>query len=134
MRSAWGLDLRLTPPSTFPCRRGAMITARQELCTNWSPASAGVKVDPHPASLPILFGPLHVGDAVTARQIICNFIVGPGEPVFVVSSAGFYYLTQHFDVGRTGWFPYETTLTVANVPHLVKKFTLNVDGTIYAQP
>jgi hypothetical protein len=84
--------------------------------------------------VPILFGPLHVGDAVTARQMICNVIEGPGEPVIVVSSAGFYYLTQHFDVARTGWFPYETTLTVANVPALKKKFTHNLDGTVYAQP
>src|SRR5207245_5457978 len=82
----------------------------------------------------ILFGPLHVGDAVTARQMICNMIAGPGEPVRVISASGFYYLTQHFDVARTGWFPYETTLTVANVPGLQKKFTHNVDGTIYAQP
>jgi hypothetical protein len=273
-QNATSLGLGSAPDSTFdfpvpPLAAGAIITARQELCTNWSPTSAGVKVDPHPASLPtpvvgsplfecgaavhvsnlhpgatvyvfstllgapigtatvfftqadvlvspqlisgdhifavqhgcglvsskstavpvqplahpgvpqvqppvetcmrtvtvgnvipgahvdvyvngawrgsaiataptvevpILFGPLHVGDSVTARQIICNFIVGPGEPVFVVSSAGYYYLTQHFDMARTGWFPYETALTAANVPHLVKKFTYNVDGTIYAQP
>jgi hypothetical protein len=83
----------------------------------------------------ILFGPLRAGDAITARQAICEFVVGPGEkPEFVVSSAGFYYLTQHFDVARTGWFPYETTLTVANVPTLKNKFTHNVDGTVYAQP
>jgi hypothetical protein len=82
----------------------------------------------------ILFGPLNMGDDVTARQMICEFLVGPGEPVRVVSSAGFYYLTQHFDIARTGWFPYETTLTVGNVPHLKAKFIQNVDGTIYAQP
>jgi hypothetical protein len=50
------------------------------------------------------------------------------------SSAGFHYPTQHFDVARTGWFPHETTLTVANVPSLKKKFVHNVDGTVYAQP
>jgi hypothetical protein len=84
--------------------------------------------------VPILFGPLHAGDLVAARQMICNIIAGPGEPVAVISSAGFYYLTEHYDVARTGWFPYETTLTVANVPGLKAKFTQNVDGTVYAQP
>jgi hypothetical protein len=83
--------------------------------------------------VPILFGPLHVEDGVTARQMICNMIAGPGEPVRVISAVGFYYLTQHFDPARTGWFPFETTLTVANVPGLKKKFTHAVDGTIYAQ-
>ncbi|HEV2392759.1 MAG TPA: hypothetical protein VG146_10400 [Verrucomicrobiae bacterium] len=84
--------------------------------------------------IPILFGPLHVGDAVKARQMICNMIAGPGEPVIVISSAGFYYVTQHFDAARTGWNPFETTLTVANVPALKVKFTHNIDGTAYAQP
>jgi hypothetical protein len=84
--------------------------------------------------VPILFGPLNVGDAVTARQMICDLVVGPGEPVFVVSSAGFYYTTQHFDHARTGWFPYETTLTATNVHSLTRKFMQTVDGTIYAQP
>jgi hypothetical protein len=82
----------------------------------------------------ILFGPLNVGDEVTARQIICNIIAGPGEPVRVVSSAGFYYVTQHFDAARTGWNPYESILTVASTGKLTQKFTQNVDGTIYAQP
>ena len=49
-------------------------------------------------------------------------------------NAGFYYPTQHFDVARTGWNPYETTLTAATVPHLRQQFTYQVDGTIYAQP
>jgi hypothetical protein len=84
--------------------------------------------------VPILFGPLHAGDQVRARQMICGLMVGPGEPVTVVSSAGFYYSSQHFDAARTGWFPYETTLTVANVPGLTQKFVHQVDGTVYAQP
>jgi hypothetical protein len=84
--------------------------------------------------VPILFGPLHVGDQVRARQIICGLVLRPGEPVTVVSSAGFYYPTQHFDVARTGWFPYETSLSVATVPGLTQKFTHQVDGTVYAQP
>jgi hypothetical protein len=84
--------------------------------------------------VPILFGPLGEGDEVAARQMICAIVEGPGEPVRVVSSAGFYYPTQHFDVARTGWFPYETTLTTANVPSLTDRFTHSVDGTIYAQP
>jgi outer membrane protein assembly factor BamB len=49
-------------------------------------------------------------------------------------NTGLYYPTQHFDVARTGWNPYETTLTVATAPHLRQKFTHQVDGTIYAQP
>ncbi|HEY2907530.1 MAG TPA: hypothetical protein VGJ29_16630 [Vicinamibacterales bacterium] len=84
--------------------------------------------------VPVLFGPLLVGDTVSARQMICNVIAGPGKPVVVVSSAGFYYTTQHFDVARTGWCPFEKTLTVANVPQLQKKFSHAVDGTVYAQP
>jgi len=84
--------------------------------------------------VPILLGSLLVGDAVTARQAICEFIVGPGEPVFVVSSEAFYYRTQHYDVARTGWFPHEATLTAANVPGLKIKFAHRVDGTVYAQP
>src|SRR5690348_18398114 len=44
------------------------------------------------------------------------------------------YPTQHFDVGRTGWNPYETILTVANVGGLTQKFAYAVDGTVYAQP
>src|ERR1700693_6186801 len=43
-------------------------------------------------------------------------------------------LTQHYDDARTGWNPFETTLTVANVPGLKKLFAQAVDGTIYAQP
>jgi hypothetical protein len=89
----------------------------------------------------ILFGPLYVGDRVTARQMICNMIAGPGKTVKVVSSAGFYYQMQHFDVARTGWFPFETTLTVANVHSLKIKFTYNLRapqyndrGAVYAQP
>jgi hypothetical protein len=82
----------------------------------------------------ILFGPLKVGDEVAARQIICGIVTALGKPAKVVSSAGFYYLTQHFDVGRTGWFRYETTLTVANTPGLKQKFTHALDGTAYAQP
>jgi len=83
--------------------------------------------------VPILFGSLHVGDQLRARQMICAFAPELGEPVAVVSSAAFYYPTQHFDVARTGWFPHETTLTAANVSGLMQKFTLQVDGTVYAQ-
>jgi hypothetical protein len=44
------------------------------------------------------------------------------------------WLTQGFDNQRTGWNPAETTLTVANVPNLRLRFTVPVDGQIYAQP
>ena len=92
--------------------------------------------------VPILFTALQVGDSVTARQIICEHIVGPGAATQVVSSAGYYYLTQHFDVARTGWFPYETHLTVGNVPSLKKLFSVALtkpdgtadNGSVYAQP
>lgn len=86
------------------------------------------------AEVPIQFGPLNVGDKVAARQWICDAIAGPGEPVTVISSAGFYYATQHFDIPRRGWNPFETTLTVANVPGLKQKFALTTDGTSYSQP
>ncbi|MCX9026424.1 MAG: hypothetical protein OIN85_10055 [Candidatus Methanoperedens sp.] len=84
--------------------------------------------------VPIQSGSLHVGDHVRARQRICQFITGFGEPAIVVSSVQFNYLTQHFDNARTGWRPYETILNVVNVPHLKHLFTQKVDGTVYAQP
>jgi len=56
----------------------------------------------------IQFGPLNIGDEVAARQWICNAIGGPGEPVKVISSAGFFYTTQHFDVRHPRWNPFET--------------------------
>ncbi len=81
----------------------------------------------------VLSGPLHDGDEVKAQQMVSATQV-ESQPVTVVSSAGFYYPTQHFSPARTGWFPYETALTVATVPRMTKKFTQAVDGTIYAQP
>ena len=81
-----------------------------------------------------LSGSLNVGDQVKARQSICGIITGFGRSVEVISSAGFYYLTQHFTTARTGWFPYETALTVANVPTLKHLFPQDLDGTVYAQP
>ena len=81
-----------------------------------------------------LTGSLNVGDSIKARQSICGIVTAFGPSVEVISSAGFYYLTQHFTTARTGWFPYETTLTVANVPTLKNLFTQNVDGLVYAQP
>jgi outer membrane protein assembly factor BamB len=44
------------------------------------------------------------------------------------------YVTQHYANTRTGWNPYETVLTVANVPHLKPLFTQHVDAQVYAQP
>lgn len=46
------------------------------------------------------------------------------------------YATYHFDNFRTGWNPYETTLTTANVasPAFGQLFTLNLDGEVLAQP
>ena len=82
----------------------------------------------------ILSGPLHEGDRITARQIVADIIKGPSKSVTAVSSAGFYYLTQHFDVARTGWNPYETKLTVSNVGNLKSKFTQDIDGRSYTQP
>jgi PQQ-like domain len=82
----------------------------------------------------ILSGPLHEGDRVTARQIVSDIIKGPSKPVTTVSSVGFYYLTQHFDVARTGWNPYETKLTAANVGNLKWKFAQDLDGRSYTQP
>jgi hypothetical protein len=44
--------------------------------------------------------------------------------------------TYHFDNLRTGWNPYETTLTTSNVSPSTfgPLFTLPIDGTAYAQP
>ncbi len=84
--------------------------------------------------VPILFGPLSTGDLVRARQRICQYVTELGDPVEVVSHVPYYYLTQHFEKARTGWNPYETTLAVANVPHLKQLFTQPVDAHVYAQP
>jgi hypothetical protein len=89
------------------------------------------------AEVPVLSGPLKVGDKVKARQTICGITTAFGLPeTTVISSAGFYYLTQHFDTARTGWFPYETTLNVATVPKLKTKplITQTLDATVFAQP
>jgi hypothetical protein len=81
-----------------------------------------------------LIGGLAVGDSVRARQRLCKMITGYGEPQRVLSHVAFTYLTEHFENARTGWNPFETTLTVANVPLLKQLFTLPVDGQVYAQP
>jgi hypothetical protein len=57
-----------------------------------------------------------------------------GKPLQTGSQVQFGYLTQHFDNARTGWRPYETILTVANVPDLKLLFTQILDGTVYGQP
>lgn len=46
------------------------------------------------------------------------------------------YVTYHYDEGRTGWNPYETLLTPANVASASfgPLFTVNVDGDVIAQP
>lgn len=130
------------PPKVLPpvetCMRSVTVGnvvpgAHVDLYVNGGWRGSAIATGPT-VEIPVLFGPLHAGDAVTARQMICDYIAGPGEPVIVVSSAGFYYLTQHFDISRTGWMPYETTLNPGNVPHLKQKFTHAVDGTVYAQP
>ncbi|MBV9745228.1 MAG: hypothetical protein JO099_15815, partial [Acidobacteriia bacterium] len=78
---------------------------------------------------------------------ICGITTAFGPAIEVISSAGFYYLTQHFNTARTGWYPFETTLNVSNVPALKKLFsqdlskfvdpdgnTHTLHGTTYAQP
>ncbi|HEY7992945.1 MAG TPA: hypothetical protein VID24_01890 [Candidatus Eremiobacteraceae bacterium] len=46
------------------------------------------------------------------------------------------YLQYHYDLGRTGWNPYETVLTTTNVApnSFVHLFSLPVDAFVYAQP
>jgi hypothetical protein len=66
--------------------------------------------------------------------MICGTVSGLSLSESVQKSDSFYYTTQHYDVHRTGWFRYETKLTSANVHGLTKNVTLNVDGTVYAQP
>lgn len=46
------------------------------------------------------------------------------------------YTTYHYDLGRTGWNKFETTLTTANVnsTSFGQLFTLPVDGNVLAQP
>jgi hypothetical protein len=130
------------PPQVLPpvedCMRSVTVGnvlpgARVDVYVNgsWrSTATAGGAT----VEVPILFGPLHVGDEVSARQRICQYITALGKPTKVVSHLPYYYLTQHFDIARTGWNPYETILTPANVPNLKQLFAHAVDGTVYAQP
>jgi len=46
------------------------------------------------------------------------------------------YLQYHYDLGRTGWNPYETVLTTSNVApnSFVHLLSLPVDAFVYAQP
>lgn len=46
------------------------------------------------------------------------------------------YLQYHYDLGRTGWNPFETVLTTSNVApnSFVHLFSLPVDAFVYAQP
>jgi hypothetical protein len=44
------------------------------------------------------------------------------------------YVTHHYDNARTGWNPFEDTLTVGNVSNIRQLFSHQVDGDDYAQP
>ena len=81
-----------------------------------------------------LKGSLRVNDSVNAHQNLGKTLSGVGPAVFVIGSAPFYYPTQHYNNERTGWFPYEGTLDVKNVPKLKLLFKQHLDGTVYAQP
>src|SRR5579864_6901723 len=79
------------------------------------------------------------GDLLHIWQQSANQWTWPG-PDFVSSpqinpgtGAGFF-LTQHADSARSGWFPFETVLTVGNVGGVHELFTQDLDGTAYAQP
>src|SRR5579872_198109 len=84
------------------------------------------------ARVPLRFA-LRPGTAVTA-----SFAgLGPAgmhalRPAVVQADA----TTYHFDNLRTGWNPYETTLTTSNVSPSTfgPLFTLPIDGNAYAQP
>lgn len=84
--------------------------------------------------VPIIYGPLHVGDNISARQRLCDSITEFGKPTPVVSPVGLNYTTRHFDVARTGWNPYEKILTVGNASTVRELFSHAIDGQAYAQP
>lgn len=89
-----------------------------------SPAGASTRI-----SLPRHLKP---GDQVTAAQTVAGSSSGFSPPV----SVGLNHVTYQFDNFRTGWNPYETALSTANVrPGLFGLlFEHVVDGGVYAQP
>jgi len=77
---------------------------------------------------------LTVGEVLTARQRLCSKVSLTSKPV-TVGQGVCSYLTQHFDIGRTGWNSYETTLTPDSVNRGFGVLaTLLVHGQVFAQP
>lgn len=84
------------------------------------------------ARIPLRF-PLQPGTAITAS------VVGGGAAGMQMlrrATVQADEVTYHFDNLRTGWNPYETTLTTSNVSGSTfgPLFSLPVDGNVYAQP
>ncbi|MDP4198493.1 MAG: hypothetical protein Q8922_00855 [Bacteroidota bacterium] len=114
--------------------------------TPTSPCPPGFYPVYPPAEIPLAVCSLKVGDLIQAT-VTTTAGTSPLSPaVTVVSHVPYSVLTQHYNNGRTGWNPYETQLTVANVSQLRQLFTLMdadlkpphhpkpLDGPIYAQP
>lgn len=70
------------------------------------------------------------GEHVSARQKVSGLWSARSRRMLVEHN----YVTHHYDMGRTGWNPFETTLNRANASHLQLLFSRDVDDAIRAQP
>jgi hypothetical protein len=73
---------------------------------------------------------LSPGDQIQASQQTSNDQSAIRNPVFVENNN----VTQHYDVERTGWNPYEKILNPNNLVKFTKLFEHDVDGHVYGQP
>jgi hypothetical protein len=109
------------------------------------------------AEVPLAVCSLKIGDRVQATQSSGGQVSTLSDAVRVVSHVPYSVLTQHYNMGRTGWYPYAgmtwfnedvvinggkqqkalPTLTVDSVSKQFQKtprFRYPVDGKVYAQP
>ena len=77
---------------------------------------------------------LNLGEQITATQRLGG-VISPRSAAAKVVNGVCSYVTQRFDIGRTGWNQYESLLTVNSVlSGFAAIATLTVQGEVAAQP